>query len=168
MRIKRQVKKKITLILCILIVLITGKFVSGENVTKLEDEYTGNRILCDVIRVVDGDTFVATIDDKEEKVRLIGVDTPESVHPDKSKNTKAGELASEYVKDLLEDQTVQLEFDVQERDKYGRVLAYVYLEDGTFLNEKLILDGYAQIATYPPNVKYVDVFKQAAERRNQK
>ncbi|WP_324825160.1 thermonuclease family protein [Sinanaerobacter sp. ZZT-01] len=168
MKIKRQKKKQIMLMLCILLILMTGKIDFGGEYTRLEHEYLGNRISCDVIRVVDGDTFVALLNEQEEKVRLIGVDTPESVHPDKSKNTEAGALASEYASGLLENQTVQLELDVQERDKYGRILAYVYLEDGTFLNEKLILDGYAKIATYPPNVKYVDVFKKAAESREQK
>lgn len=114
-----------------------------------------------VVRVVDGDTFVVDFNGKEEKVRLIGIDTPESVHPDSSKNTAAGVTASEYTKSLLTGKSVELEFDVQERDKYGRLLAYVYV-DGYMLNKKLLQDGYAVIATYPPNVKYVDDFKAIA------
>ena len=114
-----------------------------------------------VLRVVDGDTFTVDFNGTEEKVRLIGVDTPESVHPDASKNTEAGTAASEYTKSLLTGKDVTLEFDVQERDKYGRLLAYAYV-DGYMLNKKLLQDGYAVIATYPPNVKYLEDFKAIA------
>lgn len=119
-----------------------------------------NQELYKVVSVVDGDTFKIIYNQKEEKVRLIGIDTPESVHADKSKNTKYGKIASEYVKELLKSQNVKLEFDVSSKDKYGRLLAYVYLENGEMLNEKLLKEGYAQMATYPPNVKYVENFKK--------
>ncbi len=112
-----------------------------------------------VVRVVDGDTFVVDFNGKEEKVRLIGVDTPESVHADSSKNTKEGILVSDYTKSKLNGKTVKLEFDVSERDKYGRLLAYVYI-DGEMYNKHLLEIGYAKIATYPPNVKYVEEFKK--------
>ena len=112
-----------------------------------------------VVRVVDGDTFVVGFNGKDEKVRLIGVDTPESVHADSSKNTKEGILVSDYTKSKLNGKTVKLEFDVQERDKYGRLLAYVYI-DGEMYNKHLLEIGYAKIATYPPNVKYVEEFKE--------
>ncbi len=112
-----------------------------------------------VVRVVDGDTFVVDFNGKEEKVRLIGVDTPESVHVDKAKNTKEGILVSDYTKSKLNGKTVKLEFDVSERDKYGRLLAYVYI-DGEMYNKHLLEIGYAKIATYPPNVKYVEEFKE--------
>ena len=112
-----------------------------------------------VVRVVDGDTFVVNFNGKDEKVRLIGVDTPESVHADSSKNTKEGILVSDYTKSKLNGKIVKLEFDVQERDKYGRLLAYVYI-DGEMYNKHLLEIGYAKIATYPPNVKYVEEFKE--------
>ena len=119
--------------------------------------------------MVDGDTFKITYNGTTTKVRLIGVDTPESVSPNQSKNNKYGVEASNYTKERLEGQTVHLEFDVQQTDKYGRLLAYVYLEDGTMYNKELLEKGYAQIATYPPNVKYVDEFtqiqKQAEENK---
>lgn len=120
----------------------------------------------DVVRVVDGDTIVVNYNGKEEKVRLIGVDTPESVHPDSSKNTEAGEIASDYTKAALEGKQVELEFDVQERDQYGRLLAYVWI-DGKMYNETLLRDGVANLATYPPNVKYVDEFTAIVNERNQ-
>lgn len=118
-----------------------------------------------VIRVVDGDTIVVNYNGVEEKVRLIGVDTPESVHPDSSKNTEAGFAASEFTKVYLTGEDVELEFDVQQRDSYGRLLAYVYL-DGEMFNEKLLRTGYANIATYPPNVKYVDRFTEIINNRD--
>lgn len=113
----------------------------------------------EVVSVTDGDTFQINYNGTKTKVRLIGVDTPESVHPDSKKNNEYGKQASNYTKSLLEGKTVKLEFDVLPTDKYGRLLAYVYLENGEMLNEKLLKEGYAQVATYPPNVKYVENFK---------
>lgn len=112
-----------------------------------------------VVRVVDGDTIVVDFNGKDEKVRLIGIDTPESVHPESSRNTDEGITASDFTKNLLSDKSVSLEFDVSERDKYGRLLAYVYLE-GEMVNKTLLQEGYAQVATYPPNVAYVDDFTE--------
>lgn len=110
-------------------------------------------------RVVDGDTVEVSWDGKTEKIRLIGVDTPESVHPDAAQNNELGKTASEYSKKQLEGRTVLVEVDVEERDKYGRILGYAYFEDGTFYNGKLVADGYAKVATYPPNVRWVELFK---------
>lgn len=128
------------------------------NITTKQTETAAQENSYKVVRVVDGDTFVIDYNGKEEKVRLIGIDTPESVHPDASKNTEAGKTASEYTKSLIEGKYVTLEFDVQERDMYGRFLAYVYV-DGYMLNKKLLEEDYAVVATYPPNTKYVDDFK---------
>ena len=112
-----------------------------------------------VVRVVDGDTLIIEMEDKEERVRLIGVDTPESVHPDASKNVETGKIASDFTKSRLEGEYIELEFDVQERDRYGRILAYVW-HDGEMYNKVLLREGYAQVATFPPNVKYVEDFTQ--------
>ena len=109
-------------------------------------------------RVVDGDTFVL---EGGQRVRLIGVDTPESVHPDKSKNTEFGKTASAFAKEALEGKRVIMEKDVSDTDRYGRLLRYVYLEDGTFFNEYLVKEGYAKVYTYPPDVKFSDVFVEA-------
>ena len=123
-----------------------------------------------VIRVVDGDTFVIEDNGIEKKVRLIGVDAPESVAPDDylqesgKQNTEEGIIVSHFVKDLIENKTVYLEYDAAREDKYGRVLAYVYLEDGRMLQDILLEKGYAKIATYQPNVKYVDHFMDVVEK----
>ena len=113
----------------------------------------------EVAKVVDGDTIRVMIDGEETKVRMIGIDTPESVHPDKSKNTEEGEYASDRVKDLLEGESVYLEYDVSSEDQYGRMLAYVYLDDGETMIERILLsEGLASIMTVQPNSKYADEF----------
>lgn len=119
-----------------------------------------------VIRVVDGDTLVIEYKGKNEKVRLIGVDTPESVHPDETRNTAFGEKVSNYSKSKLEGNEIQIEFDVQERDKYGRLLCYVYI-DGQMYNKLLLKEGLAKVATYPPNIKYVDEFVKIQKQARQ-
>jgi micrococcal nuclease len=110
-----------------------------------------------VTRVVDGDTILIDLDGTEERVRLIGVDTPESVHPNDEKNVPYGEIAAAFTRERLEGKRVRIELDAQERDRYGRLLAYVYTDDGMF-NETLLSEGHAQIDTYPPNVRYVEAF----------
>ncbi|HEX8121912.1 MAG TPA: thermonuclease family protein [Solirubrobacteraceae bacterium] len=105
-----------------------------------------------VTRVVDGDTIVVG----DERVRLIGVDTPESVKPGTPVECFARE-ASAFVKKLLTGRNVRLELDVEKRDRYGRLLAYVYRDD-LFVNAELVRRGYASVATFPPNVRHVDEF----------
>jgi endonuclease YncB( thermonuclease family) len=117
----------------------------------------GRSDLFPVVRVVDGDTIIVDIDGIQERIRLIGIDTPESVHPDQERNVEYGEIASSFTKEQLEGQYVSLEFDAQERDQYGRLLAYVYFDDKMF-NETLLEKGHAVVSTYPPNVRYVDHF----------
>ncbi len=109
-----------------------------------------------VVRVVDGDTI--EIEDGE-RVRYIGVNTPESVDP-RRKVQCFGKEASAYNKGLVEGKRVRLEPDVEDRDRYGRLLRYVWLGD-TMINEQLVADGYAQIMTFPPNVKYAERFREA-------
>ena len=123
----------------------------------------------EVVRVVDGDTFVALIAGEKVKVRLIGVDTPESVHPDKSKNTEAGKTASDYTKEMLDGKSVYLEYDVDTYDRYDRMLAYVYLSDGTTMLNRLLLEsGNASVMTVQPNVKYADEFYELQKEAQRK
>jgi micrococcal nuclease len=118
-----------------------------------------------VERAVDGDTVVLV---GGERVRYIGVDTPEMHHPKKPVQAYARE-ALEFNRRLVEGKKIRLEMDVDRQDKYGRTLAYVFLEDGRFVNAELLKEGYAQLLTIPPNVRYVDLFtglqKQARENK---
>lgn len=116
-----------------------------------------------VVRVIDGDTLKL---ENNKRVRLIGIDTPEyhqsrkldrdslRLHKDKETIQKMGYLAYQYTRNLLEGKRVRLEFDFEKFDKYDRLLAYVYLPDGTFINGKLVEGGYAAVYTIPPNVRY--------------
>ena len=111
-----------------------------------------------VTHVIDGDTIeVCCLNGRPEKVRYVGVNTPETKHPIKGVETY-GRAAAEANRKLVAGKTVHLEFDVEQRDKYGRLLAYVYLQDGTFVNAWLVQHGYAQVMTVPPNVKYQELF----------
>lgn len=109
-----------------------------------------------VSRVVDGDTIEVDLDGATTDVRLIGFDTPETVHPSEPVEC-FGRAASAYTTDALEGRTVTLEFDIERYDHYDRMLAYVWV-DGDLFNEQILNDGYAAVSTYPPNVKYVDRF----------
>jgi micrococcal nuclease len=107
-----------------------------------------------VLRVVDGDTIRVRLDGRTERVRYIGVDTPESVKPDTPVQCFA-KRASAANAALVAGQTVRLVGDVEQRDRYGRLLAYVYREpDGAFVNARLVRDGYARTLTIAPNVAH--------------
>ena len=122
------------------------------------------------VRAVDGDTIVIEINGNEQKVRLIGVNTPESVHVDESKNNEYGEKASKYTKELLsKTQTLWLEYDEDRYDQYDRVLAYVWFTNSTenmrnMLNMKLVTAGYAEDVVYQPNDKYAKQFAEACDK----
>ena len=108
-------------------------------------------------RVVDGDTIIVLIDGNKERVRLIGVDTPETVHPNKPVE-HFGKEASAFTKSMVEGKMVRLEHDGLQRDRYGRLLAYVYLADGTFLNAEIIQRGYGFAYTRFP-FKFLEEFR---------
>lgn len=136
--------------------------------TKLPDIQDENR-LYEVQRVIDGDTIAVSIDGKEEKLRLIGIDTPETVDPRKPVQC-FGREASDKAKEILSDKMVRLESDSTQsnRDKYQRLLRYVFLEDGTFFNKLMIEEGYAHEYTYQSNpykyqAEFMEAEKQARE-----
>ena len=122
-----------------------------------------------VREVVDGDTF--WIDDGSEKgtkVRLIGVDAPETR---RTRNKEIGYYAQEskeYLRNLIEGKKVRLEYDVDTLDLYKRTLAYVYTEKNLFVNAELVKKGYAMVMTVPPNVKYAEKFVKLARRARKK
>ncbi len=127
-----------------------------------------------VTRVVDGDTLKVRYWGKDESIRLIGIDTPESRVNKKAKRdakrsgqdiktiTAMGKRATEYVESLVKPgDLITIEFDAQQRDRYGRLLGYVYLSNGKMLNEEIVNAGYANVMTIPTNVKYQDRFLKA-------
>jgi endonuclease YncB( thermonuclease family) len=119
----------------------------------------GRTLQARVVRVVDGDTIEVQLPDgRREKVRYIGINTPEIHHPTKGAQPGGAE-AREMNRRLVEGKTVDLEFDVQQRDKYGRLLAYVRTVDGTHVNAELVSRGYAGAATFPPNVRYAEYYR---------
>ena len=142
---------------------IAFKAFSGSHPAMAENDYVY------VSRAVDGDTLKLS---NRERVRLIGIDTPELHYSEKllrdsrksGKDIKTiqalGAKSAAFTKELCEGKKVRLEFDVEKRDRYGRLLAYVYLEDGTFVNARIMEEGYAQTLTIPPNVKYADRFAE--------
>lgn len=125
----------------------------------IDDEEVHDSMYLAVAKVVDGDTF--WVDDGSEKglkIRLIGVDAPESRRTGRKEIGYYGKEAKEYLASVLDGQRVRLEYDVGIKDRYGRTLAYAYLPDGTFINADLVKNGYAVVMTVPPNVKYAELF----------
>ena len=115
----------------------------------------------EVSRVIDGDTIVVNYNGKAEKVRLLCVNTPESVHPDKKQNIPMGEKASNYTKSWLNEKHVDLEFEGKKRGKYKRLLAYVIV-DGQNFNLDLVRQGLSPYYTkYGRSEKYDQEFKDA-------
>ena len=105
--------------------------------------------------VVDGDTIVVDLNGTDTYIRLIGIDTPESVSYNVSENTEEGIIAAEYTKKLLRKKKVYLEYDKNTQDKYGRTLAYVFMEDKTTMaNREILRAGMAKVYSFKPNVKY--------------
>ena len=124
-------------------------------------EDTNKSGLLAVTRIVDGDTiWVDNGTRKGLKIRLIGIDAPETRKSQHKDIGYYGKESSAYLASLLNGRDVELEFDVDSLDQYGRTLAYVYLDDGTFVNAEMIKGGYARVVTYPPNVKYHDQLLQ--------
>ena len=158
---------------------------AANELTKENPQELGEFEEASIVRVVDGDTIIVMVDQYEYKVRLIGVDTPESVASQEylertgKENTKEGKDASQFTKDLLSNyDTVYLQKDTSETDRYGRLLRYVWLEipDNQYdineiatkmLNGVLISNKVANVATYEPDTKHADDFlmlKEESER----
>ena len=139
------------------------------NVTASAQDVTGTTTLPQntyaVFKVIDGDTISIIKDNKTVTLRLIGLDTPETVGPRKPVQC-FGKAASDKAKELLTGKTVRLELDPSQGllDKYRRTLAYVFLRDGTLFNEYMIAEGYGHEYTYNLPYKYQKEFKEAEAR----
>jgi micrococcal nuclease len=115
-----------------------------------------------VTKVTDGDTIHVEIDGRNETVRLIGINTPETVDPRRAVEC-FGKEASARMKEIVSGQIVRLEYDDSQalRDTYGRLLAYVYLEDEQMINRKMVAEGYAYEYTYMTPYRYQKEFRDA-------
>lgn len=147
-----------------------------EEPIESEEQVTSDTFLeeATVQRVIDGDTIIADTEDiKDMRIRFIGIDTPESVHPDEWKNTEEGIIASDFTKGLLsEGKIIYLEQDISNTDPYDRYLRYIWLTDNIpadvnaefigeyMVNGILLKEGQAKVTIYPPDTKYKDTFKQ--------
>jgi micrococcal nuclease len=120
-----------------------------------------------VVRVVDGDTIAVALAGRVERVRYVGIDTPESVKPDTPVQCYAHKAAAENAR-LVAREQVRLVLDAESRDRFGRLLAYVYrARDGLFVNAALVRGGFARTLTIPPNVRFAARFRAlAAQARN--
>ncbi len=157
-------KKPIFLIISlVLIVIVYFSFKDAVQYTSGLDLSPQNTELFLVKRVVDGDTIEL---DNGDKVRYIGVNTPETVDPRKPVECFGNEAKAKN-KELVEWKLVRLEKDVTDKDRYGRLLRYVFVQN-TFVNDLLVREGYANVATYPPDVRYASQFLESerAAREN--
>jgi len=135
--------------------------------------FASDKIPARVLYVIDGDTIKVWLNGKKESVRLIGIDTPESKRNKRAKKqakessqtveqiVALGKKSKNFVKRIVhKGDIVYLELDIQPRDRYGRILAYVWLKNGEMLNKKIICSGYAVPLTIPPDVKYAEKFRK--------
>jgi micrococcal nuclease len=146
------------------LVVMTGCSTSSSSVAPRPDT-EGRQGRATVARVVDGDTVVLDFGDVDEAVRLIGIDTPETVRPD-SPVECYGPEASAFTSALLPEGTaVRVERDLEARDDYGRLLGYVHrAADGLFVNQEIVEKGYARPFPFPPNTTHAATFLHAARR----
>ena len=160
----------------IIIIIIAGiaYFFGGESILNFSGNEAGNQdfVQAVIVRAVDGDTAVVKIDGQEKRVRFLGVDTPETVHPNKPVQF-FGKEASNFTKESLNGRRVWLEYDSNPQDRYGRHLAYIWLKNPATINEstmresmfnaKLLLGGYAKVMIIKPNKLYESEFKKFQE-----
>ena len=123
---------------------------------------TAHTVSAKVVRVVDGDTIVASVEGHDQYVRYIGVDTPETVKPDTPVQCFGPQASAENHR-LVEGRSVRLVFDRERRDTYGRLLAYVYA-GARFVNATLVRDGYARPLTIPPDTAHAGLFRKLASQ----
>ena len=157
--------------IAIIIIGIIVYFFGGDSVFNLTENDSGNQdfVQAVIVRAVDGDTAVVKVDGQEKRVRFLGVDTPETVHPNKPVQFY-GKEASNFTKESLNGKRVWLEYDSNPQDRYGRHLAYIWLKNPKTINEspirenmfnaKLLLGGYAKVMIIKPNKKYEALFKK--------
>lgn len=149
---KIQILKLFLFFGIILIIYLTIGILTKEHIILQKDE-------CRVLQIFDGDTIEVDCNGRVDKVRFIGIDTPETHKPDTPVQC-FGPEASNFTTSLLKNRIIKLEKDFEDKDIYGRLLRYVYL-DNVMINEIIAKNGYSYLLTIPPDVKYTDKFKSA-------
>lgn len=156
--------KRYSVISCILILsVISPAYGIKERYSSDVRNGSGNAVKA--VKIYDGDTIGAVVFGRFEKIRLIGIDAPEM------DQIPWGGKSKKCIETLIadEDSTVLVEYDIERRDKYGRLLAYIRKQDGRLLNEELLIKGCAVLFTIPPNVRYAGRFRAAQKKaREQK
>jgi micrococcal nuclease len=144
-------------LLVFIVILLLQQGQAGDD----DAESLPNTVQAEVTRAVDGDTVEALVEGREQDVRYIGVDTPESVQPDAPIECFGPEAAN-FNRRLVEGERVMLTFDAERRDDYGRLLAYVRLMGGdeAFVNAELVRRGYATTLEIEPNTRYAERFAE--------
>ncbi|NWF75809.1 MAG: thermonuclease family protein [Nitrospirae bacterium] len=160
MKVKKK-RKGLNLVALIFFILVAVLYLINEKYplkSKSEEPYVS------VIKVYDGDTVSVKVDRKQEKIRLIGIDAPEMGQE------PWGENAKRYLENLLDssDWEIRLEYDIEKRDQYNRLLAYIWTKDNKNVNLLMLKSGYAVLYTFPPNVKYVEEFRVAQKEAREK
>jgi micrococcal nuclease len=155
------------LLFCFLAACGTQLGTQPDKVQQKVETGSSKRFPVKLIKVIDGDTIKITINNNDETVRFLLIDTPESVHPTKPVQP-FGKEASNFTKKMMINGSTEIELDVSERDKYGRLLAYVYV-DGRSVQEALLREGLARVAyVYAPNIKYVDEYRKIQSEAQKK
>jgi len=159
---KRTKLRRVNLIAVIFFILASGFYMVNEKYSLLGGQRPDEFVT--VTAVHDGDTVSVIFNKKREKVRLIGIDAPEIGQK------PWGEEAKNFLEGLLKssDWKVRLEYDVDRRDKYGRILAYLWTSDGKMINLLMVKDGAAMLFTFPPNIKYVNELRAAQQEARNK
>ncbi len=157
-------KTSLTTIIGFVIIALFIYFTSDEESTEPSSE---GFIPVDLVKTIDGDTIRIMYEGKERKLRYLLIDTPELNHKQQGTQPFAEE-ATKRNDELLKSGKLEIEFDIGEReDKYGRMLAYVYI-DGESVQQQLVEEGLARVAyIYPPNTKHLDPFKNAEKKAQQ-
>ena len=166
------------IIVAIILCVASSEFINNQNVTEIDadntvDNQESKLDAVKFIRTVDGDTIIVEDSNGEHKrVRMIGIDTPESVAQEEERNNEYGIMASDYTKELLSDAgTLYLEYDVDADDQYDRILAYVWLEDvddtfnvenikNSMVNAIIVENGYGIAKKYEPTVAHDDILAE--------
>lgn len=159
---KRKLPKNKVRTFIIIFVLAAGAVYFPELFTEEEAvPVQGDRIPVKLVRTIDGDTIKIMYEGREQNVRYLLIDTPETNHPQLGKQPY-GQQAKVRNQELLQKGRLEIEFDVgQKYDKYDRLLAYIYV-DGKSVQEQLLKEGLARVAyVYPPNTRHLDAFEQA-------